>query len=72
MKSGGNPTVYDRLMATEFVINAVDKLTSQKTADGLVVVYKNAKFEFKSIEYVNSESFKIKEELLALASKMLR
>jgi len=72
IQRGGNPTVYDRLMATEFVINAVDKLTSQKTADGLVVVYKNAKFEFKSIEYVNSESFKIKEELLALASKMLR
>ncbi len=71
IQRGGNPTVYDRLMATEFVTNAVDKLISQNSNDGLVVAYRDAKFEFISIDYVNSKKFEIKEELLALASKMV-
>ena len=72
IQRGGNPTVYDRLMATEFVTNAVDKLISLEEKQGLVVVYKDARFQFVSIEYVNSQKFEIKQELLDLASKMTR
>ena len=69
---GGNPTVYDRLMATEFVVHALDKLLSSQAKEGLVVVYKDALFQFVSIDYVNSQKFQIKQELLDLASKMTK
>ena len=69
---GGNPTVYDRLMATEFVVHAIDKLLTSQAKDGLVVVYKDALFQFVSIDYVNSQKFQIKQELLDLASKMTK
>ncbi len=72
IQRGGNPTVYDRLMATEFVIHAVDRLIQQKSNDGLVIVYADAKFKFISIDYVNSRKFEIKEELLSLAAKMVK
>ncbi len=72
IQRGGNPTVYDRLMATEFTIYAVDRLLNQKSNDGLVVVYSDAEFEFIPIDYVNSHEFEIKKELLDLASKMVR
>ncbi len=68
---GGNPTVYDRLMATEFVIHAIDKLLSKESKDGLVVVYRDGEFKFVTIDYVNSQKFQIKKELLELASKMV-
>jgi len=70
IQRGGNPTVYDRLMATEFVMHAIDKLTQSQSKDGLVVVYSDSKFKFVSIDYVNSQKFKIKQEFLDLASRM--
>jgi 6-phosphofructokinase 1 len=69
IQRGGNPTVYDRLMAFEFVTYAVDKLLSEKSV-GSVVVYKDAKFEFRTIEYINSGKYEISEDLLKLAKKL--
>ncbi len=68
---GGNPTVQDRLMAIEFVTNAVDTLLSNASHDGLVVVYKNAKFEFVTIDYVNSNKYQIEAHLTKLAKSMV-
>lgn len=68
---GGNPTVHDRLMAIEFVTNAVDKLLSDTYHDGLVVVYKDSKFEFVTIDYVNSQKYQIKSHLTDLAMCMV-
>ncbi|QOG11460.1 6-phosphofructokinase [Arcobacter sp. FWKO B] len=70
IQRGGNPTVFDRLMAVEFVTNSVDKLLDG--CDGLVVVYKNSKFEFVSIDYVNSGKYTIKQELLQLANRLYK
>jgi 6-phosphofructokinase 1 len=67
---GGNPTVYDRLMAFKFARMAVDKLVSSKKSHE-VVVFKDSKFEFVSIEYVNSGKYEIEPELLALADRMV-
>ena len=72
IQRGGNPTVYDRLMATEFVIHAIDKLIKSESKDGLVVVYADSKFKFASIDYVNSQKFTIKQEFLDLASRMVK
>jgi 6-phosphofructokinase 1 len=68
---GGNPTVYDRLMAFEFARMAVDRLLSDNDSKE-VVVFKDSKFEFVSIEYINSGKYQIKPELLALADRMVR
>jgi len=68
---GGNPTVHDRLMAIEYVSNAVDKLLSDNRHEGLVVVYKNAKFEFVTIDYVNSHKYTIEKHLMSLGESMM-
>lgn len=68
---GGNPTVHDRLMAIEFVANAVDKLLSDDFNEGMVVVYKDAKFEFVTIDYVNSNKYQIEHHLIELVKSMV-
>ncbi len=72
IQRGGNPTVYDRLMAIEFVTFAVDKLLDENTNDGLVVVYKDSKFEFVTIDYVNSKKYEIKQNLLNMIEGMVK
>lgn len=70
IQRGGNPTVHDRLMATEFVKKSLDRLRAQKCQD--VIVYKNSKFEFVSIDYVNSGKYEIESDLLDLAISMTK
>ncbi len=72
IQRGGNPTVFDRLMATEFVTFALDKLLKNDTNDGLVVVYKNSQFEFVTINYVNSQKYELSKNLLQMASHMVK
>ena len=71
IQRGGNPTVHDRLMAVEFVTFAIDKILEQDTNDGLVIVYKDGKFDFVTIDYVNSSKYAIKQNLLAMAQNMM-
>ena len=68
---GGNPTVYDRLMAFEFARLAVDRLIKNEKTDE-VVVYKDGKFEFVKIKYINSEKIEIDSKLLELADRMVK
>jgi 6-phosphofructokinase 1 len=70
VQRGGNPTVFDRLMASRFVTYAVDKLLLEESCTN-VLVYKDSKFEFVSIEYVNSQKYKIDDELLDLARRLV-
>lgn len=72
IQRGGNPTVYDRLMAVEFVTYAVDKLLEDSISEGLVIVHKDSKFEFTTIDYVNSQKYTIKENILSMAKEMIR
>ncbi len=67
---GGNPTVHDRLMAVEFVTHAVRKLICDDTDEGLVVVYNKGEFSFVTIDYVNSDTYKIEPQLLNMALKL--
>ena len=70
IQRGGNPTVHDRLMAVEFVTFAIDKILEQDTNDGLVIVYKDGKFDFVTIDYVNSQKYTIKQNLLDMVKGM--
>jgi 6-phosphofructokinase 1 len=72
IQRGGNPTVFDRLMATEFVTYGVNKLLENNTNNGLVVVYRNSNFEFVTIDYVNSKKYELTETLLEMASNMVK
>jgi 6-phosphofructokinase 1 len=72
VQRGGNPTVYDRLMAVEFVKFAIDKLLDGNNSDGLVIVYENGNFDFKSIDYINSSKYSIKQSLLDMAKDMIK
>lgn len=73
IQRGGNPTVYDRLMAVEFVTYAIDKLLQKEfETEGLVIVYKESNFEFVTIDYVNSAKYQIKQNLLDMAKEMIQ
>ncbi|HHH19745.1 MAG TPA: ATP-dependent 6-phosphofructokinase [Campylobacterales bacterium] len=70
IQRGGNPTVFDRLMASEFVTYAIDRLLREPSSSS-VVVYQGCKFQFVSIDYVNSQRYTIKEELLELGKRLV-
>ena len=65
IQRGGNPTVYDRLMASEFVKKAVDKVI-KKDCKGDVIVYKDSKFDFKNINEVTSNKYQLPKNLIDL------
>jgi 6-phosphofructokinase 1 len=71
IQRGGSPSVVDRLMAFEFAKLSIDKLML-KPDDRNVIVYKDSKFDFVSIDYINSQKYQIKPDLIKLAEKLTR
>ncbi|MDD2266508.1 6-phosphofructokinase [Sulfuricurvum sp.] len=61
---GGNPSVYDRLMAYKFVTYAIDALLAGKTHS--VICYNKSHFNFKTIDEVALHPYHLDEELLIL------
>jgi len=64
---GGNPTVYDRLMAYHFVTQAIDGLL--KGHDASVICYNDGGFAYKKIEEVAFKQHHINNDLLKLGMK---
>ncbi|WP_373036643.1 6-phosphofructokinase [Sulfurimonas sp.] len=67
IQRGGNPTIYDRLMAYKFVTKAVDGLLQGR--DESVICYAKSGFEFKSIEEVTSKTKELDTEMLSYLEK---
>ncbi len=65
VQRGGNPTVYDRLMAFHFATHTID--TILKEHKSFVTCYNSRGFEHKKIEDVAFKKSTIKDELLKLA-----
>lgn len=63
IQRGGNPTVYDRMMAFEFTIKAVDYLLAHNNSNK-VVVYNNGEFAFMEIEEVVSNKYVLPQHYL--------
>jgi len=63
IQRGGNPTVYDRLMAFDFTIAAVDYLLAHRDSNK-VVVFNKGEFSFMEIEDVVSNKYTLPEHLL--------
>ncbi len=64
LQRGGNPSVYDRLMAYKFVTHAIDALLEGK--NNSVICYSKSHFNFKSIDEVALNPYRLDEELLTL------
>ncbi len=64
IQRGGNPTIYDRLMAYKFVTYAIDGLLDSK--DESIICYTKSDFTYRSIEEVANKTKKLEEELLSL------
>ncbi|GIU00265.1 ATP-dependent 6-phosphofructokinase [Sulfurovum sp. TSL6] len=64
MQRGGNPTVYDRLMAFDFVTQAIDGLLEGNKSS--VICYNKSGFNHKDIEDVAFKKYEINAELLKL------
>uniref|UniRef100_UPI004047441E 6-phosphofructokinase n=1 Tax=Aliarcobacter sp. TaxID=2321116 RepID=UPI004047441E len=70
IQRGGNPTVFERLMANEFITYSIDKLLEEKTKSA--IVYKNSKFDFIDIEKITNKKQKIDKKILKQLEKMTR
>lgn len=62
IQRGGNPTIYDRLMAYKFVTHAINGLLEGKEES--VICYSKKGFEFKSIEEITSSKYHLDLELV--------
>lgn len=70
IQRGGNPSVFDRLMANEFVTLSIDKLLTENTKS--VIIYKNSSFQFKQIEDLSDKTPTINPFLLKQLEKMIK
>ena len=63
IQRGGNPTYYDRMMAFDFTINAVDYLLKHNDSNK-VIVFNKGEFSFVEIEDVVSNKYQLPAHLL--------
>ncbi len=64
IQRGGNPSVYDRLMAYQFVTYAIDNLLSGHPNG--IICYTKSHFNVKTIDEVALHPYRLDEELLTL------
>lgn len=69
VQRGGNPSVFDRLMASEFVNLSLQRLITS-SSNHHAVVYAAGKFDFIDIETINDNTYVIQSNLLE-AGKIL-
>jgi 6-phosphofructokinase 1 len=62
IQRGGNPSVYDRLMAYKFISHAIDGLLNNR--DESVICFNDGGFSYKSIHEVADEQYTLDRELL--------
>ena len=65
IQRGGNPTVFDRLMASNFIKHSIERIL-QEDCKGEVIVYKKSSFDFITIDYIASHTYRISDELIGL------
>ncbi len=70
VQRGGSPTVFDRLMAFEFTTFAIDGLLDGR--NNSVVVYKDSKFDYRDISFINSGKYQVSEYLLRMGQRLCK
>lgn len=71
IQRGGNPTVFDRLMAAEFVTIGLDKLIANEKIKS-VITYKDSEFIFIDIDTVTQNRYVINSIHLKMVNKLTR
>lgn len=69
IQRGGNPSIYDRLMAYKFVTYAIDGLLGNQAH--AVVCYNEGSFNYKTIMEVANTPYKLDDKLIAIARPLL-
>jgi len=69
IQRGGSPTVYDRILAFEFTIRAVDHLMINSTSNKVIVI-KNGQYGMCEISKVVDNKYTIDPELLSMLNKL--
>lgn len=69
LQRGGNPSVFERRMANEFVVYSIDKLLEEKTKSA--IIYKNCKFEFIDIASISNKKQVLDKMIIKQLEKML-
>ncbi len=70
IQRGGSPSVYDRLMAFEFISYSIDRLINNKVNE--IIVYKNSELEFIKVDKVVTNRYQIDNKLLKLIEKLTK
>ena len=63
IQRGGNPSVYDRLMAFDFTVIAIDHLLESTNSDK-VVVYQKGEFKLLNIHEVTSNKYELPQHFI--------
>ena len=67
IQRGGNPSIYDRLMAYKFITHAINGLLEGR--DKSIICYTKNGFEFNNIEDVTAKTKELDAELLSYLNK---
>lgn len=70
VQRGGNPSVYDRLMANKFVTLSLDRLINNTSTSHHAIVYASGNFEFIAIDSINDRQYELKVELLEAGKRL--
>jgi 6-phosphofructokinase 1 len=68
IQRGGRPTVRERLIASEFIVNALDNI--EKTPNK-ILTYFNNEFILRDLEEIEHNTYKLDEKLLKLAYPLM-
>ncbi len=71
IQRGGNPTVFDRLMAAEFVLFALNRL-GENSQNHHIIVYTKGAFAFMTIDETNNHRYTISPSLLKMGEELCR
>jgi len=71
IQRGGNPTVFDRLMAAEFVTLSLEELISKEETKA-ILTYKDSVFTFVDIDTITQNKHTINPKLLKLVKTLTR
>lgn len=72
IQRGGNPTVYDRLMAMEFITFALDRCSESNFNEATVLTYNKGDFIFQKLEKIVTSKHTISHNLLNIATNMVK
>ncbi len=69
IQRGGSPTVFDRMLAFEFTIRAVDHLFVSKGSNK-VVVFKDGEYDMREIDEIVNNNYELDPELLGMLNRL--